>query len=460
MSKYLELFNNGFDDTITEKLKPENWPYIGYDALNDTVAWSTIVEKEEPLVPGFVDLGLSVMWASCDVGAASPEGEGTKYSWGEDSWETIPLESDPVYMNSDMEWKEALQPRTPSPAQVQELLDNTTATEEVLNGVSGVKYTASNGNSIFVSNVERWTNAMKMNANPYIIAQAVHWMSTSGLIDNNTPYSIAKTHPLLFRGVCSNLPKGGARVLEHGAEYVLEDMLYCFPKTWTATEMKGATDKQVEMYVSNVPDFLASSDDVNVLYVRSFELDESNRVTYLSGAELSSLAEQATDDYLYVRFSCPQFIQIAINPWNASECADQSFLLKPNIPQSIEGNSSTVIYRARYEDFSGYDLTIKWEGISRLPIYIARKCDFSLTTNDSALLLRPAPSIASDGSLNIEASKVDAWESRIGDEGYFYVRFNPNNAGDVTFMTEKEASADLISTTIDSTETDCGCETE
>ena len=28
--KYLELFKNGFDKTIEEKIKPENRPYIGY----------------------------------------------------------------------------------------------------------------------------------------------------------------------------------------------------------------------------------------------------------------------------------------------------------------------------------------------------------------------------------------------------------------------------------------------
>jgi hypothetical protein len=45
----------------------------------------TEILKEEEIDPttGFVDLGLSVMWASCDVGATNPEGEGIKYPWGE-----------------------------------------------------------------------------------------------------------------------------------------------------------------------------------------------------------------------------------------------------------------------------------------------------------------------------------------------------------------------------------------
>ena len=245
--------------------------------------------------------------------------------------------------------------------------------------------------------------------------------------------------------------QGGAIVLEHGAEYVLEDVLYCFPKTWTATEIVAATDKQVEMYVSNIPDFVASSDDSNVLYIRSFDLDESNRVTHLSGAELAGLIAQATDDYLYVRFSCPQLTKIVINSWSTSECTDESFLIQPNVPQYIEAKSSHMVYRLRYEDFAGYNLTVNWESINRLPIYIARKCDFSPSTNNSALLLRPAPSIAAGGSLEVEASRVDAWASRIDDNGYFYVRFNPNNAGTVTFITEKTAVLDPIFTTITDT---------
>ena len=106
--KYIELFKDGFDSTLAEKVKPENWPYIGYDVINDTVACSTIVEKEEPLVPGFVDLGLSVLWAECDLGANSITDIGDSYTWGENSWSALPLDYDPVYINSNTELKEVV----------------------------------------------------------------------------------------------------------------------------------------------------------------------------------------------------------------------------------------------------------------------------------------------------------------------------------------------------------------
>ena len=81
--KYIELFKNGFDSTITEKIKPENGPYVGYSPTEGLMLTEILKEEEIDPTAGYVDLGLSVMWASSDVGSTAPEGEGTKYPWGE-----------------------------------------------------------------------------------------------------------------------------------------------------------------------------------------------------------------------------------------------------------------------------------------------------------------------------------------------------------------------------------------
>ena len=44
MRKYLELFINGFDETITDKIKVENKPYIGYSLTEGKLAY-TVVPK-------------------------------------------------------------------------------------------------------------------------------------------------------------------------------------------------------------------------------------------------------------------------------------------------------------------------------------------------------------------------------------------------------------------------------
>ena len=48
-------------------------------------ATCVVTVKEEPQ---YVDLGLSVLWGTCNLGASTPEGEGNDYAWGE----TIPKE--------------------------------------------------------------------------------------------------------------------------------------------------------------------------------------------------------------------------------------------------------------------------------------------------------------------------------------------------------------------------------
>ena len=230
--------------------------------------------------------------------------------------------------------------------------------------------------------------------------------------------------------------EGDAQVLEHGTEIVLENKLYCFPKTWTATQIIAATSKPMSVYVSNVAEFTPSANDANVLAVYDAHLEGANRAVYLSGKELTTLAKEANGDYLYVRFSAVT-AKVSIDQWSASECADESYLLRPNTKQFIAAKSSTVIYRVRYADFSGYPLTIKWNSSNKLPIYLSDICNYDLTNNNPALLVNPRPNITEGKEYVIDAATVDSWASRIGEDGYFYVRCNPSNPGDLTFATEK-----------------------
>lgn len=123
---------------------------------------------------GCVDLGLpsGTKWATCNVGATSPEEYGNYYAWGETttkdtySWGTYKYGSDPTKYNSTdklttleaaddaatanwgKEW------RTPTSAEWQELIDNCTW-NWIINynetGVKGYIFTSkTNGNTIFL----------------------------------------------------------------------------------------------------------------------------------------------------------------------------------------------------------------------------------------------------------------------------------------------------------------------
>ncbi len=61
-----------------------------------------VVVVKKPVPDGAVDLGLSVYWATCNIGANAPEEYGDCYAWGE----TEPYYKDGYAQSSSPEWKE------------------------------------------------------------------------------------------------------------------------------------------------------------------------------------------------------------------------------------------------------------------------------------------------------------------------------------------------------------------
>ena len=142
--------------------------------LTGTWGGETPVDNHE-----YVDLGLpsGTLWATCNVGAISPEEYGDYFAWGETStkevynwgsykwcegtWNTINKycihsqsgtidgitelepEDDAAYVNWGESW------RMPSKEQVKELVDNCSYEWTAINGVNGELFTAPNGNTLF-----------------------------------------------------------------------------------------------------------------------------------------------------------------------------------------------------------------------------------------------------------------------------------------------------------------------
>ncbi len=146
-----------------EKNEPKN--AYDHDTKNDT--------KEA------VDLGLSVKWATCNVGATKPEEYGNYYAWGETatkgdySWSSYKFGSDNAltkYCNNDSYGKNGFTDklttleaaddaatanwgsewRMPTIDEWEELIDKCTWTWTTKNSVKGYEIKATNGNSIFL----------------------------------------------------------------------------------------------------------------------------------------------------------------------------------------------------------------------------------------------------------------------------------------------------------------------
>ena len=147
-------------------------PSSGGETMEDSIS-NTTNDHE------YVDLGLSVKWATCNVGANKPEEYGDYFAWGEtepkeyynwstykwrngsntpltkynissdygtvDNKTTLDLSDDAARANWGGSW------RMPTSAEQDELRNNCTWTWTTQNGVNGYKVTSkSNGNSIFL----------------------------------------------------------------------------------------------------------------------------------------------------------------------------------------------------------------------------------------------------------------------------------------------------------------------
>ena len=136
------------------------------------------IESGQPVVPEAVDLGLSVKWASFNVGATKPEEYGGHYAWGEieektaydwstykwsdgdsnrlikyctestdgyiDGKTTLDLDDDVAHVCFGDNW------RMPTKSELDELIQKCTWRWTTKNGVSGYEVTGANGNSVFL----------------------------------------------------------------------------------------------------------------------------------------------------------------------------------------------------------------------------------------------------------------------------------------------------------------------
>ncbi|MGM9872210.1 MAG: protein kinase, partial [Muribaculaceae bacterium] len=145
----------------------------------------------------WVDLGLSVKWATCNVGASSPTGYGDYYAWGEVSTKSEYSESNSrTYNNSNnnfnicgnssydvARYKWGSPWRLPSASEIKELIDNCTWEWMTMNGVSGYKVTSKrNSNYIFLP-AAGWRCVWSLDSRGSL---GIYW--------SGSPYEIGSSH--------------------------------------------------------------------------------------------------------------------------------------------------------------------------------------------------------------------------------------------------------------------------
>ena len=212
---YVATPNSGYvfkNWTLNGNVVSTQNPYTAIVTAN-----SEYVANFYPLENGheYVDLGLSVKWATCNVGATSPEEYGDYFAWGEttpkttynwttykycngtydsmtkycinpdygtvDNKTTLELSDDAAHVNWGGSW------RMPTAAEQDELrnTNNCTWTWTTQNGVNGYKVTSKkNGNSIFLPAAGYRGSSDLKNAGSY----GNYWSSSLRTVSSSSAY--------------------------------------------------------------------------------------------------------------------------------------------------------------------------------------------------------------------------------------------------------------------------------
>lgn len=225
----------------------KNGQQIRYNADNvDYVDFSEKAEEPTTTAGNIVDLGLSVYWASCNLGAEKPEEYGNYYAWGEtkpknkyakdnysyynkntteyiDIGEDISGTSyDAATVNLGEDW------RMPTKDEINELINKCKWEWTQIANINGYRVTGPNGNSIFLP-AAGYHSYMGQDYLYDLNKSISYWTSISytnqalqlhGSISNIKVYSYHREVGNSIRPVTSN-PDAGSDNTDHSQDYLV-----------------------------------------------------------------------------------------------------------------------------------------------------------------------------------------------------------------------------------------------
>lgn len=186
--------------------KPNMHVPYGTKSAYGSKGWSQFYTIVEDVDERAIDLGLSIRWASCNIGATEPEENGNFYAWGDTltrssfTWGTYPYSGtttntmtkyctravngtvdnrstliafdDAAYINWGETW------RMPTWTEWNELITQCTWKDTTINNISVWQVTGPNGNSIYLPKVG-YKNSTSVTAGCY------YWSSTLNTTNSN-----------------------------------------------------------------------------------------------------------------------------------------------------------------------------------------------------------------------------------------------------------------------------------
>ncbi len=451
--EYLKYFEN---KTSAEGYKTESdfVAWLGedrkvlYSKGGEVIKDGEMVEVYDP-APGFVDLGLSVMWAECNLGASSPEETGLFYSWGEVEGHRLSAdgvtfedrhvfsESTSVYQSESKDltsindavsvfYKDQYYPleyRMPTASQIQELLDNTTHSREIYNGIEGWRFTSSiNGNSIFIPSISSftlypyykylWTRSSSANSGSNVEYACAYGEYTAELnpqfdirsYGDSDLNGLYKWSGHQIRGVCNYPPT---------VPYLsLDEKTTCVSNKENIFAIAANQDMQLvfDQAVSGQIDLSQNSDFTDY---KSYSIPTQG-IFYLSNDDLETNAQ-----YMYMRITTTESTNVTLKQW----ANPYPTYLTCAINEGSNGfGSSSRCYRIAYSDIKGKSLQINNAANATIYLNIVTNPGITGGSKETETRLYASGAISRTKSVTIPADKIVSWEENIEEHGFVYLK--------------------------------------
>lgn len=322
--------------------------------------WITYADRIKPIPPEAIDLGLSVKWASFNLGANSPEEYGDYYAWGETEPKTTYSWSTYLFSNNysgpfskyntnssfgTLDNKTVLEPeddaakkifgeywRIPTDEEWGELIAQCTWKALKQNGIYGIKFTGPNGNSIFLPTAGSRTGTNLSNAGTI----GYYW-SSSLTTDKERPYGALSSRigsDVVYRGSASRCdglsvrPVYGDYIRVTGIQLNQSNLELVVGETITLT---ATVSPDNAMYKT----LTWSSSDPNIVSV-----DNNGEVTAISEGTASISAKTIDGGF---SATC----SINVNPAPITDFNENSYL--------IWKQNSNGGWDAKYENYRRYE---------------------------------------------------------------------------------------------------------
>ena len=418
----------------------------------------------------YVDLALpsGLKWATCNVGASSPEACGSYFAWGEtkpkDEYTeanclTYGKEIDDISGNVQYDaaaanWGEGW--RIPTKDEMQELINNCDWEWTKQNNVKGYKVTGVNGNNIFIPETGYWyRNAFTSGS----CGNSCYWSSSSSLYDNSYAYylSFSKSHlyvdsyggyrnigysirPVRDREDVIEAPFVAAMV-EHYTDVT------AIIKTYVASPSAEITERG--FYYGTNPEPTETDNKVvlenGVGYITKALVDLTPNATYYvksyatnsEGTSYSEVVSFTTlenpKEYEYVDLGLPSGLKWATHNIGATSPNEYGnyYAWGEVLPKKTYTEANSETYGKSMNDISGteYDAaTVNWGGDWRMPTKtemqeLLDNCTWTWTTQNgvngykvtsklnSNYIFLPAAGCRNEASLNDAGSYGNYWSS-------------------------------------------------